>query len=424
MAPSASAEIAARGWRGDAQATRRRLLLSVLAFALAAAAWAWAAHELWRSSVPAGLSLTQVDVHRFFSASFLRRSASFERFLEIDGVLADLVLVAVLVAYARGGHRLMRESAAGRIGTGILLGMLGFALVWLAQAPFELAAVWWERGHHVSRQGYVSALVESFLALGGQFVFVALALAVTMALAGRMRRWWWLPAAPLFAALALLSALVSPYLIAKTHPLQDPVLVADARELAAREHVRGTRVVVQDVPRAVTDPNAEAVGLGPTRRVVLWSTLTDGRFTRPEIAVVIAHELGHIAHGHLLKRVGWLALFLIPATALIALVARRRGGLGRPEAVPLALLVLVVLELATLPLRTMVSRHEEAEADWSALRATHDPVAARSLFRGLATASLGDPDPPAWSYVLFADHPTIAQRIAMTQAWEVRSHAR
>jgi len=105
----------------------------------------------------------------------------------------------------------------------------------------------------------------------------------------------------------------------------------------------------------------------------------------------------------------------------VALLTRSRGGLARPEAVPLALLVFVVLELATLPLWTLVSRREEAEADWSALRATHAPASARSLFQGLATTSLADPDPPTWSYLLYADHPTIVQRIAMTQAWEARA---
>jgi STE24 endopeptidase len=158
--------------------------------------------------------------------------------------------------------------------------------------------------------------------------------------------------------------------------------------------------------------------------VVLWDTLFEHRFSRAEVGVVIAHELGHIAHGHLLRRVGWLLLFLLPATALVARVTRRRGGLARPEAVPLALLVFVVLQLATLPLWTLVSRHEESEADWSALQATRDPVAARSAFEELATTSLSDPDPPSWAYVLYGNHPTIAQRIAMTQAWQAGSSTR
>jgi STE24 endopeptidase len=397
------------------------LALAVLVTLIVAALWALAAHELWRSTVPSGLPLPHVAARRFFSASFLRRSSSFDRLLYVDRLLASLTLLVVLALYARRGHRLMRESAAGRIGTGILLGMLGFALVWLAEVPFGLAAVWWERGHHISHQGYLASLIESFFTLGGSFLFVSFALAIAMGLAGKLRRWWWIAATPLFAALALLSTFLSIYLIPNTHPLRDPVIAADARALAATEGVAGTKLLVQKVSRSITAPNAEAVGFGPTRRVVLWDTLLDGRFSHREIRVVTAHELGHIAHRHLLRRVGWLALFLLPATALVALLTRGRGGLGRPEAVPVALFVFVVLQLVTLPLWTLVARHEETEADWSALQATHEPATARALFERLATTSLGDPDPPAWAYVLYADHPTIAQRISLTEAWQARS---
>ena len=86
----------------------------------------------------------------------------------------------------------------------------------------------------------------------------------------------------------------------------------------------------------------------------------------------------------------------------------------------MALFVFVVLQLLTMPLTNIVSRREEAEADWSALNATHDPAAARALFRKLAATSLANPNPPAWTYVLYQDHPTIVQRIAMVDAWQAR----
>jgi Zn-dependent protease with chaperone function len=95
--------------------------------------------------------------------------------------------------------------------------------------------------------------------------------------------------------------------------------------------------------------------------------------------------------------------------------------MARPEAVPVALLVFVLLRVLTVPLTNIVSRREEAEADWSALKATRDPAAARSLFHNLATSSLANPDPPTWSYALDDDHPTIVQRIAMVDAWQARA---
>jgi STE24 endopeptidase len=385
-----------------------------------AALWLWAAYALWHAtaSVPQGPSLSP---HRFFSDSFLDSSASYERFLLVDSLLAMVALLLVLVLYARRGHRLMRESAAGRVGTGMLLGMLGFAVVWLAELPFGLAAVWWQRDHRVSHQGYLEWVVESFLGLGGTFLFVAAGLAIAMGLAGPLRRWWWVAAVPVFIGLTLLFALVSPYLVPDTSDLRDPYL-AEARALERVKGVEGTRFAVEDVHRFTTAPNAEATGLGPTRTVILWNTLLNrADFSRAEVRAVLGHEIAHIAHDDPLKQVGWLALFLIPATALIELLTRRRGGMARPEAVPVALLVLVALQLLATPMVNLVTRRAEASADWSSLEATHEPAVARAMFRRLSTTSQSSPDPPGWTALLYGSHPTIMQRIEMTYAWE-RAH--
>jgi Zn-dependent protease with chaperone function len=410
--------------RSSGRAALRPLLIAA-AVAVGAVAWAIAAHRLWRTTVPGDLRMPHLDPHRFFSAAFLRRSASYERFLVVDRLLGELVLVAVLAVYARRGHVLMRESAAGPIGTGMLLGMLGLAIVWLAELPFEVAAVWWQRGHGVSHQNYVLAVLQSFWALGGTFLAVCLALLIAMGLARLLHGWWWALAAPAFVGLALLLAYLGILFVPATHPLRDRAVLADARTLARVEGVPGTKVVVQDVHRETTAPNAEAVGFGAMRRVVLWDTLLrDRRFTRREIRAVVAHELGHLSRHHTSKGVGWLALFLIPAAGVIALATRGRGGMGRPEAVPVALLVLVLLQFVTLPLANAVSRHQEAEADWVALRATHDPAAVRAAFRQLARASLADPDPPGWSTLIAGTHPTSMQRIGMSVAYERRASGR
>jgi STE24 endopeptidase len=394
---------------------------ATLALLVGIALWIWAAHALWASTVPASLHLPHLDESRYFSASFLRRSDSFQRFLDVEGLLAWATLLGVLALYARRGHRLMRESAAGRIGTGMLLGMLGFGLVWLAELPFGLVALWWERRHGVSHRGYVAWGIDSFLSLGSEFLFISLALAIAMGLAGVLRRWWWVVAAPIFVGLALLSTFVSPYLVPSTSAVHDPRLLADAKALERSEGVGETRVRVQEAHRHTSAPNAESTGFGPTRTVILWDTLLDGRFNDREIRLVMAHELGHLANDDALKRVGWLALFLVPATGLIALLTHSRGGLARPEAVPVAILVMVVLQLFATPLFNIVSRRQEAAADWAALNATHEPATARALQHHLTTTSLSEPDPPIWAYALYGTHPSAMQRIAMAYAWEERS---
>ncbi len=391
---------------------------------LVAAAWAWGAHALWHATELPSVDLPHLDPHDYFSDSFLDRTATFERFLTILSLLGTATLVAVLVVYARHGEHLARESAAGRVGTGLLLAMLGFAIVWLAEVPFDLAALWWQRRYDVSHQGYLPHLLNSFLSLGSEFVFLCLSFAVMMGFAGTFRRWWWLAAVPCFAVLALAFTFLTPYLIPGTDPVTSPRLVAETRALERIEGAPEARLRVQEVHEFTDAPNAMSAGLGPSRTIVLWDTLLDDGFSPAEVRVVLAHEVAHLAHDDPLKGVGWLAVFLIPALGLLALLTRRRGGLARPEAVPLALLVLVVVQLVATPFLNTASRRQEAAADWAALEATREPETDRELKQKLAEKSLSDPDPPAWIYGWFGDHPTIMQRIALADAWEQRQRDR
>ena len=387
--------------------------------ALLAGGWAVAAWLLWRSSVVPSLHLPHLDEHAYFSKAQLKATAAFGRFTLIDWILMTLAQLVALANYARKGIRFARESAAGRLGTGMLLGMIGFALVWAAQLPFDVAALWWERRHHLTNVGYFEHVFGNWLGLGSQFVFLCLALAVVMRLARALPRLWWAAAAPLFIGLALLFAFVTPWLL-PTHRLNDPTLRAATVRLERIEHVRRIPVVVQNVHDVTSLPNAEATGLGPSRRVVLWDTIVN-EFTPREVTVVIAHELGHLAHNHIWKDVGWYALFAFPGTFLIAWATRRKGGMAQPAAVPFSLLVLVVLNLLALPLQNAISRHMEAEADWSALQATHDPAGATALFRRFVPTTLGEPNASTFEYVMLENHPTIMQRLAMVQAWRTRN---
>jgi STE24 endopeptidase len=326
----------------------------------------------------------------------------------------------VLALYAWRGARFARESAAGRIGTGMLLGMLGIALAGLSQLPFQLGSLWWERRHGLWKTGYLDWFLESWVVLGAEFLFICLWLLVAMALAALLPNRWWLAATPVFVALALLFAFIFPYLV----PDQERApaeLRRDAELYAQRQDVEPVKVVVQRMSNRTSIPNAQAAGLGPSRRIFIWDTLLDGRFDDGQVRVVLAHELGHHSRHHVWKSIAWYALLLLPLLAAVAWVTRRRGGLYEPRAVPLALFVLAVGSLALQPFASGVSRELEAEADWVALETTRDPASARELFQGFTRAALEDPTPPRWAHLAFDTHPSIEERIAMATAWEERN---
>ena len=143
-----------------------------------------------------GSTRPQVDVERLIDRTTIDEAERYETFFRVEFVVSQLVLIAVLLAYAKWGFRFARESAAGRIGTGMMLGMIGLALVWLSQVPFRLAEVWWDRRYDQTDSGYLETLFANWIGLGAEFLFVSFALVVVMALAGPFPRRWWLAAAP------------------------------------------------------------------------------------------------------------------------------------------------------------------------------------------------------------------------------------
>jgi STE24 endopeptidase len=195
-------------------------------------------------------------------------------------------------------------------------------------------------------------------------------------------------------------------------PLEDRALAAEIEALGRRAGLERTVVEVRKARERTRAINAEALGAGPTTRVILWDTLLAPGVTRGEIRFVAAHEVVHIARRHPWKGVAWFALLALPATSLLA----RTVTLRDPSAIPRAALVLVLLQLATLPLVTAISRRYEAEADWQALRLTDDPRSGEALSRRFARTNLTDPDPPWLLHVLLDTHPTLLERIATARA--------
>ena len=385
-----------------------------------AAGWGVAAWLLLDTVVPGDLALPPVDVDEAFGVDLVAEAERYERFLLADWVAAQVVALVTLALYARYGARYARESAAGPIGTGMLLGMLGLAIVWLTQLPFAIAAVWWERRHDVSEVGYLEAVVGGWLGLGGTFVAICIALLVVMALARWLGSWWWIPGAAVFTAIASALVLSGPYLTPGLEKPDDADLVRSYERFERSQGVSDVPLRIEEVSGDTSQANAYAFGMGPTSTIVLWDTLLDGRFTDGEVHVVLAHELAHHSSDHLPEAVAWFGLFALPGGLLIMLATRRRGGMGEAAAVPLALLVAAVFQLAVAPAQNLISRESEAEADWKALQTTRDPASARGLFREFSETSLGDPSPPTWAYILLQTHPTLAQRVAMAEAWAAR----
>jgi STE24 endopeptidase len=387
--------------------------------AAAAAAWCACAWLLSRTSVPS-LHLSGLDQRHYFSSRELTRARNFNRAEQALYVLNLIAQLTALVVLVRLLPRSVRSMGLGRIASGVVAGMVLLVTLWFVGLPFSLFDLWWQHHWGLGPFDVLAWLAAQWSTLGPEAVFAMATIVLLVGTAGRFKRWW-LVAAPIVVVFAAFFAFVSGWLAAlASHPLDDPALKADVVRLERVEHVQGTPVRVQDVSSWTDQANAFTVGFGPSAHVVLWDTVLDHRFTRAEQNVVIAHELGHVRSRHIVKAIGWTALIVLPTLWLLAVATRRRGGVGDPANLPWVFLVLTVLALLTAPLENAVSRRYEAEADWRALNATRDPAADTSLFQEFGKSSLEEPNPPLLDYLWLENHPTLAQRIAMAQAWKTR----
>jgi len=298
------------------------------------------------------------------------------------------------------GPALLRATEVGAFAAAALL---------VARLPFGLATLWWQRRYGIAELGYGTWLFDLLGPLVVRAALLGFACAACLWLAKQFGTRWWLAAVPVFVAVGAAVILVQPLLSPRLEPVRRPAVVRQVEELAAREGLPRPEVEVRRTRGRTRLLNAEALGIGPTTRVILWeSTLA---LPAAERGFLVAHELAHVQRKHLWKGLAWFVLLVVPALALLA----RFAPLRAPEDVPRALLIAFMLLLVATPIANAVSRRYEAEADWLALQATRDPESGIALDRNFVKTGLADPDPPAWVTYWLGSHPTPLQRIAMAE---------
>jgi STE24 endopeptidase len=342
-------------------------------------------------------------------------------------VLAPAGAVVWAVVAWRGAPAITRVARGRAWAAGALVGG-GLALATTAAVlPVRVVRLAWGRHFDIVTQGYGAWFLDVAKGVAIEVVVlgaVGAGLAVAIA---RLPRAWPLALAAGAAALVFAVSAASPVVIEplfqRAHPLEDPALRADVLAIAERAGVPAREVVVNDASTRTNASNAYVSGLGASRRIVLYDTLV--RDAEPdEVRAVVAHELAHVARGHVVKGSTWAAALAFPAALLVAAAVGWWTGFGPSGREP-AGRVLVVRRVAvaaaaaacllavSAPLGNWVSRAYEVEADWTALGLTGDPDAQIALQRGLAERSLADPDPPAAVRFWFGTHPTTLQRIGL-----------
>ena len=173
--------------------------------------------------------------------------------------------------------------------------------------------------------------------------------------------------------------------------------------------------------------NAALTGLGATRRIILADTLLDS-YSDDEIEAVLAHELGHHVHRHILKSIfvqAGITLFgFWLANEVLSYAVERRNmfeTMSDFANLPLLILVSTVLSFLLMPALNAYSRFNERQADRYCFQSVASVEPFISAMNKLAEQNLAEKTPSRWVEWFLHSHPAIAKRVAAAEAW-AKSH--
>ncbi|ANN67898.1 M48 family metallopeptidase [Bordetella bronchialis] len=347
------------------------------------------------------------------------------------GMIERVFDAVVLVALTLLGGLQAIDLFAGRLtGNDFLHQMLLLVITGLLLGALELPFTLWRQFRLEARFGFNRMTPALFIsdAIKGLLLTAVIGLPLVAAilwLMGKAGSLWWIWAWGLWVGFSLLTLLLFPMVIAplfnKFTPLADQDLSHRIRGLMQRCGFAINGLFVMDGSRRSGHGNAYFTGFGKSRRIVFFDTLL-ARLNADEIEAVLAHELGHFARRHIIRRIAVSFLVALGFFALLGWLARQPwfyeqlGVLprldGRNDAMALLLFFLVVPVFTFLftPIASWYSRRDEFQADDYAARQSSAEQLVSALVKLYDdNAATLTPDPVHSAF--YDSHPPAAVRI-------------
>jgi STE24 endopeptidase len=297
--------------------------------------------------------------------------------------------------------------------------------------PLEYYSYRIEHRYNLSNQKFRSWLWDECKSFLIGLVLAAIVVELLYKLIRVTPQHWWLMAWAVFLGLMILLAQLAPVLLFpmfyKFEPLENEELKRRLIVLSERAGTRVRGVYKWHLSEKSKKANAALTGLGATRRIILADTLLDN-YSDDEIEAVLAHELGHHVHRHILKSIfvqAGITLFgfWLANEVLRYAVERRHMFAGMYDFADLPLLILVstVLSLLLMPALNAYSRFNERQADRYCFESVASVEPFITSMNKLADQNLSEKMPARWVEWLLHSHPAITRRVAAAEAW-AKSH--
>jgi STE24 endopeptidase len=334
-----------------------------------------------------------------------------------------------------GGLDLLNKLLLGWIGGGMLQQLALIAAFALLGGLLELPFTLWQTFRLEERFGFNKMTWRLWLADAGKGLLLGALIGLPIAalilwLMGAAGQLWWLWAWAAWTVFNLLLMLVYPTFIAplfnKFKPLDDAALKSRVNALMQRCGFAAKGLFVMDGSTRSAHANAYFTGFGASKRVVFYDTLLR-QLNAGEVEAVLAHELGHFKHRHIVKRMVAMFALSLAGFALLGWLSSHswfytglgvQPNMGAPNdalALLLFMLVVPVFGFFVAPLPVRISRKHEFEADAYAIAQTSGADLSAALLKLYQdNASTLTPDPVFVKF--YYSHPPASERLARMAA--------
>ncbi|HRL98932.1 MAG TPA: M48 family metallopeptidase [Acidovorax sp.] len=355
------------------------------------------------------------------------------------GLLEMALSAAVLLGWTLlGGLDALNQLLLGALGGGMWQQLALLAAFAVISGLIDLPLSLYQTFVVEERFGFNKMTWRLWLADAAKGLLVGAAIGLPVAalilwLMGATGPLWWLWAWGFWMSFNLLLMVIYPTFIAplfnKFQPLEDESLKARVTALMQRCGFSAKGLFVMDGSRRSAHANAYFTGFGAAKRVVFYDTLLR-QLAPGEVEAVLAHELGHFKHRHIVQRVVMMFAFSLAGFALLGWLSTRGWfytGLGvipnlsldgsaPNDALALLLFMLAapVFTFFISPLFAQLSRRHEFQADaYAVAQASGADLSSALLKLYEDNASTLTPDPV---YVKFYySHPPATERLARMQ---------
>jgi STE24 endopeptidase len=360
------------------------------------------------------------------------------RFFSWTWTAVELTLLYVLAMTSVG--RRLADRVLGWTGNRRILAVLGVGLVFavieeLLYLPIGIGRHYHSLAWGMSNRDLAGWFNDHARAFGVGLIRDGIVLVGFYSLLILFPRIWWLLAPIGLSALGVAYIFLAPILINPLFNDFTPLAETEwsgqqarVQALIGKAGVPVQEILVMNASRQSNHTNAYFTGFGSTRRIVLYDNLLK-KHTPDEIESVLAHELGHWQHDHIVK--GMLLGFLPFLLGCFVLHCLLRAAMNRapwhlqsiadPAGLPLILLLINLGTWIAMPVSNAVSRTFERQADQVSLELAAQPEAFIAVEKKMARDNKANVAPTPWNVWLYSSHPPTVERIRMAKDWEEKT---